>query len=314
MEYDADVVGAGPNGLAAAITLQREGLSVLLLEATQTVGGGTRTAELTVPGFYHDVCSAIHPLAAASPFFTTLPLAEHGLEFIYPPASAAHPFDDGTAAILTRSLSDTAQQCGEDASAYRELVDPMVRDWPEIAEHVLGPLRLLRHPWKMMRFGWQARRSAQSTSKRFRTEKAKGFWAGMAAHSIMPLTHTATAAIGLVLLATGHLRGWPIPRGGSQQVANALASYFLSLGGKLETGVRVTSLDQLPSARVVLFDITPKQLLEIAGHKFTATYNWQLRRYKYGPGVFKIDWALDGPIPFRAQECERAGTVHIGGS
>lgn len=314
MEYDAVVVGAGPNGLAAAITLQREGLSVLLLEATQTVGGGTRTAELTVPGFYHDVCSAIHPLAAASPFFTTLPLAEHGLEFIYPPASAAHPFDDGTAAILTRSLSDTAQQFGEDASAYRELVDPMVRDWPEIAEHVLGPLRLLRHPWKMMRFGWQALRSAQSTSKRFRTEKAKGFWAGMAAHSIMPLTHTATAAIGLVLLATGHLRGWPISRGGSQQVANALASYFLSLGGRLETGVRVTSLDQLPSARVVLFDITPKQLLEIAGHKFTATYNWQLRRYKYGPGVFKIDWALDGPIPFRAQECERAGTVHIGGS
>src|SRR5690606_38932345 len=237
MEYDAVVVGAGPNGLAAAITLQREGLSVLLLEAAQTVGGGTRTAELTVPGFYHDVCSAIHPLAAASPFLTTLPLAEHGLEFIYPPAAAAHPFDDGTAAILTRSLASTAQQLGDDAVVYRKLIDPIVRDWPEIAELVLGPLRLLAHPMKMMRFGLQALKSAKAISKRFDSEKAKSFWAGMAAHSIMPLTHTATSAIGLVLLATGHLRGWPIPKGGSQRIADALASYFKSLGGKIEAGV-----------------------------------------------------------------------------
>lgn len=314
MDYDAVVVGAGPNGLAAAITLQREGLSVLLLEAAKTVGGGARTAELTSPGFYHDVCSAIHPLAAASPLFTTLPLADHGLEFIYPPASAAHPFDDGTAVLLTRSLGKTAQQLGDDAQAYHDLIDPVVRDWPEIAEHVLGPLRMLHHPSKMMRFGFRALRSAKSISKLFRTEKAKGFWAGMAAHSIMPLTHTATAAIGLVLLATGHLRGWPIPKGGSQQIANALASYFESLGGKIESGIYVNSLDQLPSARVVLFDVTPRQLLEIAGHQFTTIYKWQLNRYKYGPGVFKIDWALDGPIPFLAAGCEEAGTVHLGGT
>jgi phytoene dehydrogenase-like protein len=314
MDYDAVVVGAGPNGLAAAITLQREGLSVLLLEAANTVGGGARTAELTAPRFYHDVCSAIHPLAAASPFFTTLPLSDHGLEFIYPPASAAHPFDDGTAALLTRSLGNTAQQLGDDAAAYRHLVDPVVRDWPEIGEHVLGPLRMFYHPWKMARFGLQALRSAKAISKKFRTEKARGFWSGMAAHSIMPLNHTATAAIGLVLLATGHLRGWPIPKGGSQQISNALASYFSSLGGRIETGVRVQSLDQLPSARVVLFDVTPKQLLEIAGHKFTSLYKWQLKRYRYGPGVFKIDWALDGPIRFRATACEEAGTIHIGGT
>jgi len=314
MDYDAVVVGAGPNGLAAAITLQREGLSVLLLEAANTVGGGARTAELTEPGFYHDVCSAVHPLAVASPFFTTLPLKEHGLEFIYPPASAAHPFDDGTAALLTRSLADTAQHLGEDATPYRDLIDQVVRDWPEIADHVLGPLRILDHPSKMIRFGLQALRSAKAISKGFRTEKARGFWAGMAAHSIMPLSHTATAAIGLVLLATGHLRGWPIPKGGSQQIADALASYFLSLGGKIETGVRVKSLDQLPSSRVVLFDVTPRQLLEIAGHKFTSIYKWQLKRYRYGPGVFKIDWALAGPIPFRSPACEQAGTVHIGGT
>jgi phytoene dehydrogenase-like protein len=314
MDYDAVVVGAGPNGLAAAITLQREGLSVLLLEAAHTIGGGARTAELTAPGFYHDVCSAIHPLAAASPFFKTLPLADHGLEFIYPPVSAAHPFDDGTAATLTRSLANTAQQFGDDSEAYRELIDPIVRDWPQIAEHVLGPLQMLHHPSKMIRFGRQALRSATGISRRFHTGKAKGFWAGMAAHSIMPLTHPATAAIGLVLLATGHLRGWPIPKGGSQQIANALASYFTSLGGKIETGVRVKSLNQLPSARVVLFDVTPRQLLEIAGHKFTTIYKWQLKRYRYGPGVFKIDWALDGPIPFRGQDCEGAGTLHIGGS
>lgn len=314
MDYDAVVVGAGPNGLAAAITLQREGLAVLVLEAADVIGGGARTAELTLPGFHHDVCSAVHPLAAASPFFTRLPLAEHGLEYIYPPASAAHPFDDATAAVLTRSLTTTARELGDDAEAYRELVDPIVRDWPDIAELVLGPLRMLHHPSKMMRFGLKALRSAKSISKSFRTEKAKGLWAGMAAHSIMPLSHTATAAIGLVLLATGHLRGWPLPKGGSQQIANALASYFQSLGGTIETGFPISALDQLPPARVVLFDVTPRQLLEIAGHKFTTIYKWQLERYRYGPGVFKIDWALDGPIPFLDSACEKAGTVHIGGT
>ncbi len=313
-EYDAVVVGSGPNGLAAAITLQREGLAVLVLEGRETIGGGMRTSELTLPGFQHDVCSAIHPVAASSPFFTTLPLEQHGLQFIYPPASAAHPFDDGRAAILTKSLTATAQQLGDDAGAYRELIDPVVRHWPQLAESILGPLRVPRYPLRMAQFGWKALRSARGVARNFSTDVAKGLWAGMAAHSIMPFTKATTAAVGLVLIAAGHLRGWPLARGGSQQIANALASYFISLGGKIETGVHVRKLDQLPAASAVLFDVTPRQMLEIAGHEFSSVYTWQLKRYRYGPGVFKVDWALDGPVPFSAPECGTAGTVHIGGT
>src|SRR5690606_34669949 len=313
-DYDAVVVGSGPNGLAAAIALQQEGLSVLLVEGKDTVGGGMRTAELTLPGFHHDVCSAIHPMAASSPFFRTLPLDQHGLQYIYPSLSAAHPFDDGSAAVLTKSLTATAHQLGDDAEAYRELIDPVVRDWPQLADSLLGPMRLPEHPRKMTRFGLKALRSAHAVSESFSTERAKGLWAGMAAHSIMPLDKMTTAAVGLVLMAAGHLRGWPLARGGSQQIANALASYFTSIGGTIETGVYIKTLDQLPKARAVLFDVTPKQLLEIAGHKFSSVYNWQLKRYRYGPGVFKVDWALDGPVPFKASECLEAGTVHIGGT
>lgn len=313
-DYDAVVVGSGPNGLAAAIALQQEGLSVLLVEGKDTVGGGMRTAELTLPGFHHDVCSAIHPMAASSPFFRTLPLDQHGLQYIYPSLSAAHPFDDGSAAVLTKSLTATAQQLGDDAEAYRELIDPVVRDWPQLADSLLGPMRLPEHPRKMTRFGLKALRSAHAVSEIFSTERAKGLWAGMAAHSIMPLDKMTTAAVGLVLMAAGHLRGWPLARGGSQQIANALASYFTSIGGTIETGVYIKTLDQLPKARAVLFDVTPKQLLEIAGHKFSSVYSWQLKRYRYGPGVFKVDWALDGPVPFKASECLEAGTVHIGGT
>lgn len=313
-EYDAVVVGSGPNGLSAAIALRQEDLSVLLVEGNDTVGGGMRTAELTLPGFQHDVCSAIHPMAASSPFFNTLPLEQHGLQYVYPPLSAAHPFDDGSVAVLTKSLTTTAQQLGDDAEAYRALIDPVVRDWPQLAEGLLGPVRLPEHPRKLTRFGLRALRSAHSVSETFSTEKAKGLWAGMAAHSIMPLDKMTTAAVGLVLMAAGHLRGWPLVKGGSQQIANALASYLMSIGGKIETGFYVKSLDQLPPARAVLLDVTPKQLLEIAGHRFSSVYSWQLKRYRYGPGVFKMDWALDGPVPFTASECLEAGTVHIGGT
>lgn len=313
-DFDAIVVGSGPNGLAAAIALQREGLSVLLLEARETIGGGLRSEALTLPGYIHDVCSAIHPMAIGSPFFRTLPLEAHGLEFIQPPLPAAHPFDDGTAAVLDRSLPKTAQLLGIDGPSYRKILEPVVKDWPGMAANVLGPLSIPSNPFPMARFGLKALTSALFLAKRFQTEKAKGLWAGMAAHSLQPLSKLTTSAIGLVLMTMGHLHGWPIPRGGSVQIANALASYFRSLGGKIETGFYVKSLDQLPSSHAVLLDVTPKQLLQIAGHRFSSLYRWQLQRYRYGMGVFKIDWALDGPVPFIARECRKAGTVHIGGT
>jgi phytoene dehydrogenase-like protein len=311
-DYDAVVVGSGPNGLAAAIYLQQNGLSVLVLEAKDQIGGGLRSAELTLPGFIHDVCSAIHPLAAGSPFFQQLPLAEHGLEYIYPEIAAAHPFDDGTAAVLLKSVEETAKLIGEDEQAYIQLMQPIVNDWPSIAPDVLGPLRFPKHPLAMARFGFPALTSATHLAKCFKTSKAKGLFAGMAGHSMQPLSNTATSAIALVLMANGHLKGWPIPKGGSDHIANALASYFTSIGGKIETGVYVKSMEQLPSARAVLFDVSPRQLLQIAGHKFSSIYKWQLERYRYGMGVFKVDWALDAPIPFKAEDCHKAGTIHIG--
>jgi len=311
-EFDAVVVGSGPNGLAAAITLQQEGLSVLLIEGKDVIGGGLTSAELTLPGFVHDVCSAIHPLAIGSPFFNTLPLADHGLAYAFPDLAAAHPFDDSTAAVLGSSLEETARLLGQDEQAYLDLFKPLVRDWPDIAADVLGPLHFPKHPLKMAAFGLNALTSSSHLAKRFKTREAKGLWAGMAAHSIQPLTNLTTSAIGLVLMTAAHLKGWPIPVGGSKEIANALSSYFISLGGRIETGRYIKSLAELPSAKIVLFDVTPKQLLKIAGHKFSSIYKWQLERYRYGMGVFKIDWALDGPIPFTAAEARKAGTVHIG--
>jgi phytoene dehydrogenase-like protein len=311
-DFDAVIVGSGPNGLAAAITLQQAGLAVLVLEGKDTVGGGARSAELTLPGFIHDICSAIHPLAVGSPFFKTLPLAEHGLEYIYPTYAAAHPFDDGTAAVLQNSVEDTALSLRADKQAYLKLIKPLVKDWPEIAGDVLGPLHFPKDPVALAKFGIRALTSADYLSKKFKTQEGKGLWAGMAAHSIQPLSNLATSAIGLVLMVTAHQGGWPIPKGGSQQISNALASYFISIGGKIETNFYVVSMDQLPSAHAVLFDVTPEQLLKIAGHKFSALYKWQLRRYRYGMGVFKIDWALDGPTPFTAEACTLAGTIHLG--
>lgn len=310
--YDAIVVGSGPNGLAAAITLQQAGVSVLLLEGRETIGGGLRTAEITLPGYLHDICSAIHPMAVGSPFMSQLPLQQYGLEFIYPDVAAAHPFDDGTAALLKRSIEETAKLLGEDEAAYTKLIQPITKIWPGIAPDVLGPFHFPKHPLSMAQFGLKALTSANYLSREFHTAKAKGLWAGMAAHSIQPLTNAATSAIGLVLIAAGHLKGWPVPKGGSASIAKALAAYFVSLGGKMETNSYVSSIDQLPPAKAVLFDVTPKQLLQIAGNRFPSTYTKQLQRYRYGMGVFKIDWALQGPIPFRAPECRQAGTVHLG--
>lgn len=313
-DYDAAVVGSGPNGLAAAILLQQSGLSVLLVEGKDTLGGGMRSAELTLPGFTHDICSAIHPLAATSPYFKTLPLAERGLEYIYPEIAVAHPFDSGKAAFLKQAINETAAQFGRDAGTYKDIIAPIVKIWPDIAPDVLGPLHFPKYPFKLARFGLSALQSATAIAGQFKTEEAKGLLAGMGAHSMQPLANLSTAAVALVLMATGHMKGWPLPKGGSQQIANALAAYFVSLGGKIETNTYITSLEQLPSSNAVLFDITPRQLLQIAGHKFSSIYKWQLERYRYGMGVFKIDWALGGAIPFSAEECRNAGTVHIGGT
>lgn len=311
-DYDAIVVGSGPNGLAAAITLQQQGLAVLLIEGKDTIGGGLRSKQLTLPGFTHDVCAAVHPLAIASPFFNTLPLHDHGLKYLFPEFAAAHPFDDGTAAVLYGTVENTARLLGNDEQAYTRLIRPLVKDWPAIAPDVLAPLHFPAHPIKMARFGLNALTSAAFLGRQFKTREARGLWAGMAAHSIQPLSNLSTSAIAMVLLATAHGKGWPVPAGGSQAIANALAAYFLSLGGKIETGRYVKSLNELPSSKAVLFDVTPKQLLEIAGHKFSALYKWQLNRYRYGMGVFKIDWALDGQIPFIAPEARSAGTLHLG--
>ena len=311
-DFDVVVIGSGPNGLAAGIALQQKGLAVLIIEGKKEIGGGLRSAELTLPGFVHDICSAIHPLAAASPFFRTLPLEKFGLEFIYPSISAAHPFDDGTAAILTKSIKETAQHLPGDEAAYTRLLQPVVNDWPSIEEDVLAPLHFPKAPLKMASFGLKALTSATWLAKEFKTEKAKGLFAGMAAHSIQPLSNLSTSAIALVLMAAGHLGGWPVPKGGSRNIAKALADYFISIGGKIETGLFVKSLEAIPSSHAVLFDITPKQLLQIAGHRFSTVYKWQLEKYRYGMGIFKIDFALDAPIPFTAAECRQAGTIHIG--
>jgi len=314
-DYDAVVVGSGPNGLAAAITMQQAGLSVLLIEGKDTIGGGLRTAELTLPGFKHDVCSAIHPLAVSSAFFKSLPLADYGLEFIYSPYAAAHPLDDGTAAVLQNSLFNTASGLGADASAYQKLLQPLLQSWPDILPDVLAPLQWPSYPLKMAGFGIKAMRSAESIAKQyFKTEQAKAMWAGMAAHGMQPLHKPLMAAVALVLLLAAHDKGWPIPKGGSQQIAEALAAHFIALGGKIETGTMVTSLKQLPSSHAVLFDVGPRQLLQIAGHGLSSVYKWQLQRYKYGMGVYKVDWALAEAIPFTAEACREAGTVHIGGT
>ncbi len=314
--YDAIVVGAGPNGLAAAITLARAGRSVSVYEANATIGGGVRSAELTLPGFIHDICSAIQPLTVASPFFRTIPLAALGVELIFPPAAFAHPFDDGTAAMLERSIEATSETLGRDAAAYRRLMRPLVNDVAKLNEELLGPFPFPpRHPIALTRFGIPALVPAKTLAEfLFHGDHARGLFAGVAAHTMLPLEQSPTSAYGLILSMIGHAIGWPLIKGGSQNLANALAKYLRSLGGEIITSHRVQAMDELPPARAYLFDVTPRQLLKIAGDRLPAGYRRALERYRYGPGVFKIDFALDGPIPWQAKECARAGTVHLGGT
>jgi phytoene dehydrogenase-like protein len=315
-ELDAVVVGAGPNGLSAAIELARCGQRVLVREAAEVVGGGTRTAQLTLPDFLHDVCSAIHPLGAGSPFFNQLPLAAHGLEWIHPPVALAHPFDDGSAAVLDRSIDATVDSLDRsDDDAYRSLIGPVVAGWDRIVGDALRPLRLPAHPITMARFGLRALRSASGLARsRLNGPRARALFAGIAAHAMMPLERIPTAAIGIVLAAAAHAVGWPLPRGGSQRIADALAGYLSELGGEIEAGAEVSSLDQLPGARAVLLNLTPRQVLRVAGERLPARYRRALARYRYGLGAYKVDWALAAPIPWAAPECRLAGTVHLGAS
>jgi phytoene dehydrogenase-like protein len=314
---DAVVVGGGPNGLAAAITLAREGRSVTVLEAAPTVGGGVRSAELTLPGFIHDVCSAVYPFGRTSPFFRDAGLERHGLHWIEPAAPLGHPLNDGSAVLLERDVERTAAGLGKDADAYRRLVGPMVRDWERLLPDVLAPFHIPIAPPRAIRlalFGRLAIRSATSLSRRFRGEEARALFAGAAAHSLIGLTEPVSGAAALVMLASAHADGWPIPEGGAGRLAEALAREVRALGGTIETGRRIDQLDDLPPHRVALFDVTPRQLLGIVGDVLPSGYRRRLDRFRYGPGVFKLDLAIDGPIPWRAVELSRAGTVHLGGA
>ena len=314
-KYDAIVIGAGPNGLAAAIVIARAGRSVCLYEANATIGGGSRSAELTLPGFVHDVCSAVHPLAAGSPFFSQLPLQKHGLEFVYPPAALAHPFDDGTAILLVRSLEVTAERLGKDGAAYRKLLSPFVEGWDELVVDLLAPIGIPRHPFAMARFGLSGIRSAKAFAEsKFQEDKTRTMFAGLAAHSFLSLDQAGTTAFGLVLGILAHTTGWPVTRGGSQTVANALGSYLNELGGEIVTNHRVESLADLPQSRATLCDVTPRQLARMAGSLLPGGFRRRLERYRYGPAAFKMDWALSAPVPWKAAECATAATVHLGGS
>ncbi len=312
--YDAIVIGSGPNGLSAAIRLALEGLSVKVFEASDTVGGGMRTKELMQPGFKHDICSAIHPLAASSPFLKQLPLADFGLEWITPEFPVAHPMDNGDAVVMHHSLKKTMDELGHDGKKYQSAMEPIIENWDTLTADFLGPLRFPKRPIDLALFGLKAFQPASLFQRRFKQERAKALFAGLAAHSILPLNAVATSAIGLVLGAAGHAVGWPLPKGGSQSIADAMKDYFISLGGEVETGVEVTSMDQLPKATSYLFDLTPRQLIDIAGDRFPEAYVNVLKKYRYGSGVFKIDYILKEPVPWKDPRCNKAGTVHLGGT
>jgi phytoene dehydrogenase-like protein len=312
---DAIVVGSGPNGLASAIILARAGCSVRVYEANATIGGGARSAELTLPGFVHDVCSAVHPLAAGSPFFKTLPLERFGLEWIQPEIPLAHPFDNGSAACLYKDIDVTAERLHGDSGAYRRLMEPLARKWDDLSVEFLQPmLHWPRHPITLAHFGILALCPATLLAKFvFKGDPARALFSGIAAHSFLPLSAPVSSAFALVLGLAGHAVGWPVPRGGSQQISNALADYLRELGGKIEVNRRVTTLHDLPKARVILLDVSVWEFLRIAGQELPPRYRARLESFRHAPGVFKLDYALSEPIPWKAEVCRRAGTIHLGG-
>jgi phytoene dehydrogenase-like protein len=313
--YDAVVVGAGPNGLSSAIVLARAGLSVLVIEGESKAGGGCRSEALTLPGFVHDPCSTVHPLGMSSYFFKSLALEQYGLEWVQPGACVAHLLTDGTAVLMDRSLAVTADRLGRDGPAYAQLLAPFVEHFDRLMAMILGPLRVPSDPLLLGRFGWTALQSLRRVARqRFRDQAAPALLAGIAAHAMLPLDRSATASFALVLGAAAHAVGWPLARGGSQSLSDALVACLQHHGGELVLGERVTRLDRLPKARAYLFDVTPRQLLGIVGGAMPRAYARRLERFRYGPGVFKMDWALDGPIPWQDPHCRQAATVHLSGS
>jgi len=309
----AVVIGSGPNGLTAAIILARAGRQVTVFEASPQIGGGARSAELTLPGFLHDICSAVYPMAVSSPAFEQFPLAAHGLEWLHSEAPLAHPLEGGSAVLLERSLDATSANLEGDGDAWRSLFGPLAARWPALRHDALAPvIRIPRHPFLMARLGLLGIRSARALAeRRFRGPRARALFAGLAAHSVMPLEAPLSSAIGLILGATAHAVGWPIARGGAQRISDALAGTLRSLGGEIRTAARVTAL---PEAEIVMCDVTPRQFLALAGDRLPPSFRGALERYRYGPGVFKMDWALDAPIPWRDPRCARAATVHVGGT
>lgn len=314
MSYDAVVIGSGPNGLSAAIALAQAGAKVVVLEAADSIGGGTRTAELTLPGFHHDHCSAVHPMAIMSPFWKKLPLAEYGLKWLYPEASVAHPLEGEESVILRRSLDETAAGLGADGKAWRNLVEPFLADYEALMEDAMGSPGIPSNPIMMTRFATRAFRSAEGLARsRFKGHRAQALFAGCAAHSILPLDMTVSAAVAVMFAIVAHVENWPVAEGGSAKISNALASLFRSLGGEIETGRRVHSLKDLPETRVVLFDTDPRQLESICSDELPSAYRKRLKKFRYGPAGFKLDWALDGPIPWSDPQTRLATTVHVGG-
>lgn len=312
--YDAIIVGSGPNGLAAGIRLAQEGLSVKIFESEDTVGGGMRTKEIIRPGYLHDICSAIHPMAIASPFLKSLPLQNFGLKWIHPKYPAAHPLDNEPAATLYHDVHETAFHLENDEKTYLSIIQPLIENWDYLTDDILGPLSIPSHPFKLASFGFNGLRSASQFQKKFKTERAKALYAGMAAHSILPLNSLATSAVALVFFGTAHTGGWPLSISGSQSIANAMAAYFRSLGGTIETDHKVEDIRGLPPAKAVLFDLSPIQVTRIASSLLPAKYKKKLIKFKTGHGVFKIDYILKEPVPWKDQQCSKAGTVHVGGT
>ncbi|MBN1376596.1 MAG: NAD(P)/FAD-dependent oxidoreductase [Dehalococcoidia bacterium] len=314
-DFEITVVGSGPNGLSAAISLAQKGLRVMVIEGSDSIGGGARTSDLSLAGFRYDEGAAVMPMAIASPFFTSLPLADRGLQWVTPSAALAHPFDDGTAALLTKSIVETGETLGGDAAAYKKLMYPLAADSDKLYIDLLGTMRRINHPLADTRLAFKAFNSAAGlASRHFKESRARGFFAGLAAHSVLPLNMIPSAAIGIIMCLTAHSTGWPIPSGGAGSLTAALAKYFIALGGKIVTGQKIEALTDLPHTEAVFFDTSPARMLKIYEDRFPAAYRKSLQNYRYGPGIFKLDWALSGPIPWKAQECLQAGTVHLGSS